>query len=304
MAARNGIEPDFFRRVQDQYDSLSATNRKIADFVTARFDEVIFSSAADLAAVLETSEAAVVRFAQAIGYTGFPDLKRELIRHYKDQVTPARKVERYLDSLSMDDKFYTHLVEREIEYLRSSTSSVDGNAVQEAAKRICDCEHCFIFAAGANAALAYYLSFRLSRFRIQATAETDAGKTFFEKFIHFTDRDVIVNFSFYQPTPEHLALMDFARRHAVPNVLITDTFVPPMVRDADVVLYARRGPFGVFHSLLVPMAIANALVTAVAEQLGPTAIESLQELNDIRRDYSHAGLESISKLKTNDLTRG
>ena len=77
MAESN--DGDFFQRVQTRYDGLSASSRKIADYVTARFDEVIFSSAAELADALDTSEATVVRFAQSLGYTGFPDLKRELI---------------------------------------------------------------------------------------------------------------------------------------------------------------------------------------------------------------------------------
>ncbi len=284
---------DFFKRVQEGYDGMSASLRKIADHVTARFDEVVFSSAAELASVLGTSEATVVRFAQALGYKGFPDLKRELIRHYRDRVTPARKLERYLDNLSADDNFYARLVEREIEFLRNSTASIDGAAIHEAARKICQARHCYIFTAGANAALAHYLSFRLNRFRLEATAVTDEGKTLFEKFIHLTPEDVVVNFSFYQPTPEHEAIMNFAGKRGIPNILITDTFVPPMVRDAELVLYARRGPFGMFHSLLVPMAITNALITAVAEKLGPEAIAALQELSDIRRDYSHAALASI-----------
>ena len=296
---------EFFRRVNVRYDSLSATNRKIADYVTTRYDEVIFASAAELAAQLDTSEAAIVRFAQSLGYAGFPDLKRELIRHYREQTSPAEKLERYLDSLSPDDEFYSHVVEREIEYLRGSVPTVDGVTFHQAIRRICDAQHRYVYASGVNAALADYLSFRLNRFRLKTTAETDAGKTIFEKFTHLTTNDVVINYSFYQPSREHEILMDFLHKRHIPNVLVTDTNVPPMVRDADLVLYARRGPFGVFHSLIVPMAITNAIVAAVAETLGPAAIEALQELSDIRRNYEHSGIRSVRNLgKKGDTTDG
>lgn len=296
MADRTDQEQDFFQRVQEHYDSLSITNRRIADYTTAHFDEVIFLSAAELAAELDTSEAAVVRFAQSLGYSGYPDLKRVLVRHYRDQITPARKVERYLKTVTADYHFYSQVIESEIESLRESIATVDGEPFKKAVSAICNAEHRYVYASGVNAGLANYMSFRLNRFRLRTTAETDSGKYVFERFAQLQPTDVVINYSFYQPAPEHLALMDFVKRRGIPNVLITDTNVPPMVRNAELVLYGRRGPFGVFHSLIVPMAISNALILAVAERLGSQAIAALQELSDIRRDYSHAGVEALSSL--------
>ena len=45
-----------------------------------------------------------------------------------------------------------------------------------------------------------------------------------------------------------------------------------------------------------PVAALRVEAGAVAEELGQTAIDALQELSDIRRDYSHAGVESLGTL--------
>ncbi len=285
----------FFQRLRENYQSLSATYKRIGDYVSAKFDEVIFLSVAQLAEELDTSEAAVVRFAQALGYSGFPDLKKELVNYYRDSVTPAKKVESYLDAIGDQSHLYGAMIQQEIEYLQQSVATLDEETFDKAVERLCNAKHRYIYSIGrANEGLATYFSFRLNRFRLRSTPVSEAGKNLFDKFLLFGQEDLVVNYAFYQPTRDSNALMDYLNRNDIPNLLITDSNIPPMVQDADMVLYARRGPYGVFHSLLVPMAITNALVIAVAQKLGNEAIEALQELNRIRRSYFHEGVAMVT----------
>ena len=53
----------------------------------------------DLARLLDSSDATVVRTAQALGYAGFPDLRRELIEAVRGKATPALRLGRGLDSV-------------------------------------------------------------------------------------------------------------------------------------------------------------------------------------------------------------
>ena len=71
-----------------------------------------------------------------------------------------------------------------------------------------------------------------------------------------------------------------------------------MVRNAHLVLYAKRGPFGVFLSSLVPMAVTNALIIRVAEKLGEKAMEALRELSDIRTTYYHEEVSDLARVNT------
>jgi DNA-binding MurR/RpiR family transcriptional regulator len=150
-----------------------------------------------------------------------------------------------------------------------------------------------VFGSGSNESLATYLCFHLTRFRKKTVLIPDTGKNIFEKLILLTPKDFVVVYAFYKPTPDIINLLDFLHRKKIPNLLITDTRVPLMVRNAHLVLYAKRGPFGAFLSSLVPMAVTNALIIRVAEKLGEKAMEALRELSDIRTTYYH---EEISDL--------
>src|SRR5262249_58181588 len=55
--------------------SLRESERKIADYILARPEEIIYLSVTELADRTDTSEATVIRFAQRLGYSGYAALK-------------------------------------------------------------------------------------------------------------------------------------------------------------------------------------------------------------------------------------
>jgi DNA-binding MurR/RpiR family transcriptional regulator len=290
-------ERDFFSRVHELYDNLPRKQKLIADHISSNVQEVIFYSISELAEVLATSEAALVRFAQNLGYSGYPELRKVLIRYYKEHLSPANRIKSYLGEIKGEDFIYPGMVRREVEYLSESVSDIDQPSFDAAVHHFCRSDTIYVFGSGSNEFLTSYLCFRLNRFRKRTVPVTDTGKNLFEKFILLTPKDFVVVYAFYKPSPDIMNLLDFLHRKKIPNLLITDTRVPPMVRNAGLVLCAQRGPFGVLHSSLVPVAITNALIIQVAEELGDKAMEALHELSDIRTTYYHDAISDLAAGK-------
>ena len=285
---------DLFLRINEGYDALPKTQKKIADYISANVQEVIFYSISELAETIGTSDAAVVRFAQHFDYSGFPELRKVLIQYYKDHLTPANRIESYLGEIEGQDFIYPGMVRKEIEYLSQSVSAVDKEAFNTAVQHFCRADTIYVFGSGQNESLASFLCFRLNRFRRKTALVSDTGKNVFEKFILLTPKDFVVVYAFHNASPDVVSLLDFLRKRGIPNLLVTDTKIPLMVRNAGLVLCAKRGPFAAFNSPLVPMAITNALIIGVAEKLGDSAMASLRELNEIRTTYYHDEVSDLS----------
>ncbi len=268
------------------YDSLSRQQKKIADYITAHLDEVIFISVSNFASTLKVSEATIVRFAQLLGYSGFPELREDLITYYKDFLTPSEKLKRYLRDVKEDESLYQNVTRKEINYLIDSVSAVDEKVFTATIDMICNAETIYIFGTGPNESLANYLTFRLWRFKLKTIQISVLGNDLLEKLLLVTPRDFVIVYWFYKPSSDFKKLMAFLKEREIPNLLITDTQSPPMIEDAHTILYAKRGPFGVFHSMIVPMAITNAIIIGVANSLRERAIEPLKELYEIRKKYS------------------
>jgi DNA-binding MurR/RpiR family transcriptional regulator len=276
---------DSYNRILEKYDDLPKQQKKIADYIISRYDEVVFFSITKLASTLQVSEATVVRFAQNLGHKGFPELKEDLVKYYREYLTPGERMKRSIEELPDDPLQYRGHVTREIQLLQDSMQALDNDNFIKAVDQIVNANRIYIFGNGGNECLANHLTFRLSRFKLNAIQQSVSGKNLFEKLLQIQSTDMIVAFHFYKPTIDFRRLMEVCSEKKIPVLLITDSLSPPMIRDADIILLAPRGSAGTFHSQVVPMAINNALINGVASRMGDRAVNALQELSELRRKH-------------------
>jgi len=289
-------DTEIIEKISNNYDNLSKQLKKIADFVTNNLQDTIFYSISELALKLELSESAIVRFSKALGYSGYPELKKKLVQYYKNHINPANRIKSYLDDLPHDDFLYVSMIKKEIKYLSGSINSIDKNIFNKAIERICNGGNIYIFGHGTSESLAGFLNFRLNRFNFQTFKITETGRNMLEKLIHIKQNDFAIVYcffkSFYKSSYDSQYLMDFLKREKIPNLLITDLEANPILRSADLVLSAKRGPFGSFQSQIVPMAITNARSTGIAKKAGDEAFSTLDKLEDIRSYYNNSDISS------------
>ncbi|RMF31097.1 MAG: MurR/RpiR family transcriptional regulator [Chloroflexi bacterium] len=68
----------FRERIRERYEKLTPSFRRIADYLLDNYREAAFLTGSQLAKKLRVDPATVVRFAQRLGYDGYPDLAREV----------------------------------------------------------------------------------------------------------------------------------------------------------------------------------------------------------------------------------
>src|SRR3954471_22085347 len=78
---------------------LSAAERAVVQFFRHNREEVLVASAATLAAKIGTSDATVIRTAQALGYSGLDDLRRQLADELRVSLSPAARMARTLGAV-------------------------------------------------------------------------------------------------------------------------------------------------------------------------------------------------------------
>ena len=79
-------------RIRQSRGEMSKSFARLADYLLDAYIQASFMTATELAQELELDAATVVRFSQSLGYTGFPDLLREIREHVKTDllVTPRQ----------------------------------------------------------------------------------------------------------------------------------------------------------------------------------------------------------------------
>jgi DNA-binding MurR/RpiR family transcriptional regulator len=286
---------DFRQRLEDHLPSLTKSQRRIASFLLASYDEAAFFSAADLAERVNVSEATIVRFARAVGYAGFPELRRNLQTLFRAKVSPASRLQRKLSELaSSQGPVLTQVLEMEVQYLTEASHSIEPADFDRAVDILLGGQRVFLFGSGPSGILADLAELRLRRFGILAMAMTESGRHLLEKLQLLRPGDVLLATGFQRVRPELVAVLDHARETGCRSILLTDTLAPAFRNAADVILAARRGPVSTFHSLTVPMSILNALILAVAMARPDESLAALNRLEQLRATYDPDGPDNVS----------
>ena len=84
--------------IQARFDEFSRSQKDVAQYIVDHLDEVAFQTAEELARRANTSSSTVVRFSQALGFEGYPELqasaREEYRRRHADGQRGARRCSR------------------------------------------------------------------------------------------------------------------------------------------------------------------------------------------------------------------
>src|SRR5580765_1211763 len=72
--------------IQARFDDFSRSQKDVAQYIVDHLDEVAFQTAEELARRANTSSSTVVRFSQALGFEGFPELQHSAIEEYRRRI--------------------------------------------------------------------------------------------------------------------------------------------------------------------------------------------------------------------------
>lgn len=274
---------DFQQRLEDHLPDLTKSQQRIASYLLASYDEAAFLPAADLAQRLDVSEATLVRFAKAIGYGGFRELRRCLQGLFRSEATPASRLQHTLGDLTRSQgHVLTNVLAMEVQYLTEASQSVDRADFDRAVELLLGGKRIFVFASGPSDVLANLAELRFRRLGVLTIAMTESGRHLLEKLQLLEPGDVVLAAGFHYVRPELVAVLDHARATGCASILLTDTLGLALRERAGVILAARRGPVSTFHSLTVPMSILNALILAVALARPAESLDALTRLQQLR----------------------
>ena len=76
--------------ITERFDEFSRSQKDVARYIVDHLDEAAFQTAEELARRANTSSSTVVRFSQALGFEGYPELQQAAIEEYRSR-TPASR---------------------------------------------------------------------------------------------------------------------------------------------------------------------------------------------------------------------
>jgi len=276
---------DLMKVVQTNFHKLSKGQKIIAQYIMNNYDKAAFMTAAKLGEKVGVSESTVVRFANAIGYMGYPQLQKQLQEMVKTKLTTVQRIEMSSDYTSKDSVL-KNILKSDMENIRSTIEEIDTSSFDEAVKRISEAKSIYIIGLRSSTALAEFLGFYLNFIRDNVHVVTYTIGDIFEQLFRIGKEDLVIAIGFPRYSSRTIKALEYVKSRGASTVAITDSMLSPLCAYADNTLIAKSNMESFVDSIVAPMSVLNALIVAVGINEKNRISSSFARLEEIWNKYS------------------
>lgn len=279
------MRQNLLHQLQERMPSFSKGQRQIANYILEHYDRAAYMTASKLGGVVNVSESTVVRFADELGFSGYPELQRALQEMAKTHLTAAQRME-VADNLLDKDNILEKVLLGDAEKIRHTLEGLDKDAFYAAVEKIVTAKNIYILGSRSSASLAGFLTFNFRMmFDNVRNIEVTSGSEMFEQILDIGEKDVLIAISFPRYSKRTVRVVQFAHHAGADVVSVTDSATSPIAADCDQLLTARSDMASFVDSLVAPLSIINAMVAAVSMRRHDEVATRLRRLEKIWDEY-------------------
>ncbi len=250
--------------IQDKYDSMPRSQKALAKLVLEDPSLVCTCTTLELAARAGVSNATVVRFASALGFSGYAALQK-----ISRQMLIA---DRYIRDDSVFGGTLEAILARQAKQLEYSYSRIGQEEFDRLTDAIIGAKRIYVTGVRAVHAPAYFLARMLNLFFRNTTFLPELGESAYEELFKAGAEDLFICISLSRYSRYSFVLTELAGKRGIPVAAITDSPLVPVARIADMNLIIGSEKTPMISSVLGLTAVVEALLSAVTVRPGLSAI--------------------------------
>jgi DNA-binding MurR/RpiR family transcriptional regulator len=262
--------------IQARFDEFSRSQKDVAQYIVDHLDEVAFQTAEELARRANTSSSTVVRFSQALGFEGFPELQGSAREEYRRRVAAGLATANgngptaAAPLFSLDQSEFETAVAADHVNVEETARRVSRRDVEAAIDAISQARRVLIAGTDQMAFFASYLRHLLMLLDLQADLVASPSQEALSRLGRIDAETLVIGLSAGRPHPLVVRAMKLARHRKARTVAITDATLSEVAKLAQVRLYySSNSPAYVrSHTALLSMiqALAYGVYSRDAEQ--------------------------------------
>ncbi len=288
MADKNAIEEGtgqvdgVFEKIRNNYSKLSPSFRRVADYILEHYRDVAFMTAAKVAKKAGVSESVVVRSAVALGYSGYPEMLRDVQRVVQSELSPKAKLEKIdREELSPDmshQELLARVIDQDISNLRYTKEDLANRSIGQAVETLMDARTVYCLGIRGLNNLSSLLAFLLNMAGITTYSIPIGDATMFQELNRIGEEDVLIAFAFHRYTRRTTRALEIANDVGARTITITDSLTSPAAQEAGIALVAQVYTEVFFNSYCSAVSLINSLVMSCAVHDLQRCRESIEQI--------------------------
>ena len=249
--------------ITERFDEFSRSQKDVARYIVDHLDEAAFLTAEELARRASTSSSTVVRFSQALGFDGYPELQQAAIEEYRNGIAAANGQAEGGPLFSFDHSEFEASLGADHANLEETARSLTREQIEAAVTALATAQRVVIVGVDQMAFFASYLRHMLSLLDIRAEIVASTGGESLQRLGRIDEDTLVIALSAGRAHPLLQRAMKLAMHRRAHTLAISDATLSEVGEHAELTLYYSSNSPSFARSNTALMALVQALAHGV-----------------------------------------
>jgi DNA-binding MurR/RpiR family transcriptional regulator len=250
--------------ISERFDEFSRSQKDVARYIVDHLDEAAFLTAEELARRASTSSSTVVRFSQALGFDGYPELQQAAIEEYRNATGEGNEGATQAGSLfDFDHSQFEASLGADLANLEETARSLTREQIEASVAVLATSQRVVIVGVDQMAFFASYLRHMLSLLDVRAEIVASTGGESLQRLGRIDEDTLVIALSAGRAHPLLLRAMKLALHRRARTLAISDATLSEVGEHAELTLYYSSNSPSFARSNTALMALVQALAHGV-----------------------------------------
>jgi DNA-binding MurR/RpiR family transcriptional regulator len=252
--------------ITERFDEFSRSQKDVARYIVDHLDEAAFQTAEELARRASTSSSTVVRFSQALGFEGYPELQQAAIEEYRHKVAGGNgngETKEPAPLFSFDHSDFEASLGADHANVEDTARNLTREQIESAVSALAGARRVLIVGVEQMAFFSSYLRHLLGLLDIRAEIVASTNQEAIGKLSRMDEDTLLVAISAGRAHPLILRALKLARHRRARTLSITDATLSDVAEHSELILYYSSNSPSYIRSNAALMALVQALAHGI-----------------------------------------
>ncbi len=253
--------------ITERFDDFSRSQKDVARYIVDHLDEAAFQTAEELARRANTSSSTVVRFSQALGFDGYPELQQAAIEEYRHKVAegaPSGNGGAGAAALfNFDHSEFEASLGADYSNIEETARSLTREQIEASVSALATSRRVLIVGVEQMAFFASYLRHLLGLLDVRADIVASPSQDNIQKLSRMDEDTLLVVLTAGRAHPLILRALKLARHRRARTMSITDATLSDVAEHSELMLYYSSNGPSYIRSNAALMGLVQALAHGV-----------------------------------------
>ncbi len=260
-----GEHQSLSKYIRSRFDECSRSQKDVAQYIVDHLDEAAFQTAEELARRANTSSSTVVRFSQALGFEGFPELQAAAREEYRRVHAKAADGPPSSSAplFSLDQNEFETALAADHLNVEETARKVSRSEVEALIEAIVSAEKVLVAGTDQMAFFASYLRHLLMLLDLRVDVVASPSQEALSRLGRIDENTLVIGLSAGRPHPLVVRAMKLARHRKAKTAAITDATLSEVAKLGQIKLYYSSNSPAYVRSHAALLSLIQALAYGV-----------------------------------------